>query len=100
MAAVTAHNPTQHGTWAVAYLVLVGGVAQIAVGVGQALHTTTRVSPRVVAAEFTAFNLGNAGVLLGTLLETTWLVDAAARVWQLPWSSSCAAAVISEAGHS
>jgi hypothetical protein len=76
IAAITAHDPTRHGVWSVAYLVLVGGVAQVALGAGQAIlarelpdHTTTTL-------EFVALNAGNAAVIAGTLLDLTWLVDA------------------------
>lgn len=76
VAAVTASVPSDKGTWAAAYLVLVAGVAQLALGGGQAWLATDPPSPRVVAAEVASFNIGNAGVLAGTLLGTQWLVDA------------------------
>lgn len=75
VAAVTASVPTRHSSWAVAYLVLVVGVAQVALGLGQALLAAHAPSPRVVAWQFSAFNAGNAGVLLGTLAGNTLVVD-------------------------
>lgn len=78
IAAVTAHDPTRHGVWAVAYLVLVGGVTQVALGAGQAI-LSHEVPPRTrTIREFALLNAGNAGVIAGTLLERTWIVDAGA----------------------
>lgn len=47
---------------------LVGGVAQIALGAGQALLAHGALTRRVVALELTAWNTGDAAVLAGTLL--------------------------------
>lgn len=74
VAAVTAANPSEHAAWASAYLVLVGGVAQIGLGAGQA-RFAPRVSPRLVAAQLLGWNGGNAAVLAGTLLGVLPLVD-------------------------
>jgi hypothetical protein len=75
VAAVTAASPSEKGAWAAAYLVLVGGVAQIALGVGQSWLARQVPSAGVVAAELAIFNLGNTAVIGGTLADTTWLVD-------------------------
>ncbi len=75
LSAAIAPMPTEHGSWAVAYLVLVGGVAQVALGAGQALLAPTVPSPRVIRSEMTGWNTGNAAVLVGTLLGFTWLAD-------------------------
>lgn len=75
VAAVTAHSPTESGTWAVAYLVLVAGVAQIALGAGQAL-LAARTPPRyLVIAEAVLWNCANTGVLAGTLLGVEAIID-------------------------
>lgn len=74
VAAVTAPAPTEHGTWVAAYLVLVGGVAQAGLGLGQAMFTA-RTSARVVAVEAVGWNVGNASVIVGNLLGVTALVD-------------------------
>ena len=58
------------------YLVLVGGVAQVALGAGQALLAPRLPSRRLVAAEFAGWNAGNAAVLIGTLAGVAPLVDA------------------------
>jgi hypothetical protein len=67
--AATAGAPSYLASWAVAYLVLVVGVAQIALGFGQALLTSEPPSGRMVAGEWAVFNLGNAAVLAGSLLS-------------------------------
>ncbi|MGI8459487.1 MAG: hypothetical protein ACR2LI_15435 [Propionibacteriaceae bacterium] len=79
LAAVTAPAPTEHGAWAVAYLVLVGGVAQAALGVGQALSTTGTPS-LLVAVQLIGWNLGNAAVLVGTLNGVPALADVGAAL--------------------
>jgi hypothetical protein len=73
-AAVSATAPSEHGAWAAAYLVLVCGVAQIGLGAGQPL--LARPARRLLAWEFATWNLGNAGVLAGTLAGSTVVVDA------------------------
>jgi len=74
LAAATAPAPSEHTTWAAAYLVLVGGVAQIGLALGQAMFTA-RISTPLLAGQVAGWNLGNAAVLTGTLLGTTALVD-------------------------
>lgn len=64
-----------HGSWAAAYLVLVVGVAQLGLGVGQAWLSERLPGRRHVAGELTGWNLGSALVILGTLLARTWVVD-------------------------
>lgn len=76
VAAAIAPAPTGQGAWAAAYLVLVAGVAQVALGAGQALLAARYPPRRLVAAQFTGWNAGNAAVLAGTLLGLTPLVDA------------------------
>jgi hypothetical protein len=65
LAAVTARAPTEHCTWAVAYLVLVWGVAQVGLGVGQGL-CTNQLSTALVVVQVTGWNLGCAAVVVGT----------------------------------
>lgn len=76
VAAVVATAPSQLGSWAAAYLVLVGGVTQVALGAGPALLATRSPGRRAVAVELTGWNAGNGAVLAGTLLGATWLADA------------------------
>ena len=75
VAAVTAHAPTQPASWAAAYLVLVGGVAALGFGVGQAVLASTVPSRGQVGLQLGAWYAGNAAVLVGTLVESPLLVD-------------------------
>lgn len=75
VAAATAPAPSVHGSWAAAYLVLVAGVSQVALGVGQTLFAPLNPSRRRVALEFAGWNGGNGAVLVGTLAGITPLVD-------------------------
>ena len=75
VAAITATSPSEHGAWAAAYLVLVAGVAQVALGLGQAWIAAKPPSGDLTLTELIAFNAGNAAVMTGTLAGLTWLVD-------------------------
>ncbi|HEY9474429.1 MAG TPA: hypothetical protein VIS06_11330 [Mycobacteriales bacterium] len=75
VAAATAPVASEHGSWAAAYLVLVAGVSQAGLGVGQAMLARRVPSRRVLNVELVTWNVGNAAVIAGTLLETTSLVD-------------------------
>ena len=75
VSAAVAMAPSQLGSWAVAYLVLVGGVAQVGFGAGQALLAVRAPGRRTVVAELAGWNAGNGAVLAGTLLRITWLAD-------------------------
>jgi hypothetical protein len=74
LAAAVAHAPTRPLVWAVAYLVLVVGVAQGVLGLGQAWLPARLPSARWRAGEWLLFNAGNAGVIAGTLLACSALV--------------------------
>lgn len=76
-----AHAPTRHIMWMVAYLVLVAGLIQAALGVGQALLPTHLPSKRLLIAECVLFNVGNVGVIAGTLLSRPTLVAAGTLVF-------------------
>jgi hypothetical protein len=71
--AASAGAPSQQSAWAVAYLVLVAGVAQIGLALGQLL--ATRPTRAATSAELGCWNVGNALVLAGVLLPVTTLVD-------------------------
>lgn len=75
VAAATAPNPSELTSWAAAYLVLVGGVVQVALGAGQALLALGTPSRRVIAIELMGWNAGSGAVLAGTLLGLSWLAD-------------------------
>jgi hypothetical protein len=61
---------------AVAFFVLVCGVAQIALGLGQSLLATTVPARRTIVTELVAFNAGCALVLAGTVAERLLVTDA------------------------
>lgn len=75
VAAAIAPDPTPHGSWAVAYLVLVAGVSQVGLGLGQAVLAPSTPTRLRAAVQIGTWNLGNAAVLVGTLTEMTFLVD-------------------------
>jgi hypothetical protein len=70
VAAAAAHHPAEHPVWASAYLVLIVGVAQIVFGGGQACLSERLPSTGWIGGEWIIFNLGNAGVIAGTVLES------------------------------
>lgn len=76
VAAASAHNPTEHPVWASAYLVLVTGVAQAGLALGRVLLTSEAPGPSVLWRDLGTWLIGNAGVLVGTLTDQVWLVDA------------------------
>lgn len=71
VSAAMAPAATYHSSWAVAYIVLIAGVAQAALGLGQAALRGGHLSRRVLYGELTGWNLGNAAVVVGTLLDVT-----------------------------
>ncbi|WP_181302125.1 hypothetical protein [Rhodanobacter sp. PCA2] len=74
VAAAIAHAPTRPLVWMVAYLILVAGVAQGVLGLGQALLPPRPPAARRCIMEWLLFNGGNAGVIAGTLLASPALV--------------------------
>ncbi|TAM69405.1 MAG: hypothetical protein EPN48_08545 [Microbacteriaceae bacterium] len=74
ISAATALSPSYTASWAVAYIVLVAGVAQLVLGIGQARLAGEQPSGRVIAAEAVTFNLANLAVLFGTMLAWTAVV--------------------------
>lgn len=91
VAAAIAYHPTQQLVWMVAYLVLVVGVMQGVFGAGQAWLAPQPPATRTVWGQWAVFNLGNTGVIAGTLCSHFgWVVAgtvlfAAAIAW-LAWS--------------
>lgn len=83
VAAAVAHRPVQQLVWMSAYLVLIVGVAQIVFGAGQAWLSDRRPSPGWIAGEWLVFNLGNAGVIAGTLAGSFGLVVAGTALFAL-----------------
>lgn len=85
VAAATDPLNLSKGSWLAAYLVLVGGVAQWAMGVMQASAGTRRVTATWEWVQAAAWNLGNVGVIVGSLSGTPGLVDAAAVPLLIAW---------------
>lgn len=74
VAAATAPSASEHGSWAAAYLVLVVGVAQIALAAGQAALSTHPPTRSLVVAETACWNIANALVIAGTLADVNAIV--------------------------
>ena len=68
-AAVTGPTGWEHGSWVAAYLVLVAGVAQVGLAVGQAGLAARPVTSRTVVVECVLWNTGCVTVIAGTLLS-------------------------------
>ena len=75
IAAVTEPFGLTDGSWAAAYLVLVWGISQVAIGAAQQLIAVVP-SPTLAWAVFALWNLGNVGVLVGTLVALPTVVVA------------------------
>lgn len=67
VAAATRPTDFELGSWLAAFLVLVGGVAQVALGAGQAWMADPPPSSRGVAVEITAWNAAVLLTAVGTL---------------------------------
>lgn len=75
VAAVTSIAPTEQLAWIAAYLVLVAGVAQVGLGLGQELLPPRPPARRLSVAELALWNVGNAAVMYGTLAGAVAVVD-------------------------
>ncbi|MBK5248789.1 MAG: hypothetical protein JJE50_05055 [Actinomycetales bacterium] len=67
VSAVTGPFGFTDGSWTAAYLVLVAGVAQLGLGAGQALLAAELPTRATTGGQLAAWNVGNIGVLGGTL---------------------------------
>lgn len=67
VAAVSRPTGFELGSWLAAFLVLVGGVAQVALGAGQAWLVPDRLGPAVIRAEVLAWNVGVVATVVGSL---------------------------------
>lgn len=70
VAAVTRPTGFEQGPWVAAFLVLVGGVAQILIGGGQAALVTEPPTGTTLSIELTTWNVGCAATLIGTLIAS------------------------------
>ncbi len=69
VAAVTRPTEFTAGSWVAAYLVLVGGVAQIALGAGQATLMLQSVRTSTATVEAVLWNVGVGATISGTLVS-------------------------------
>ncbi|MBN9609205.1 MAG: hypothetical protein BGO26_03935 [Actinobacteria bacterium 69-20] len=74
LAAATAYASTEKTAWATAYLVLVGGVAQVFLGAAVS-WLTPKAPARNAWLAWAGWNIGNAGVLTGQLTALIALTD-------------------------
>ena len=73
VAAVTRPTGFELGPWLAAFLVLVGGVAQIALGAGQAWVADRVPASATVRSELAVWNVGLAATMAGSLLPAPLL---------------------------
>lgn len=78
LSAALAPTPSYHGNWAVAYIVLVAGVGQIVLGVGQTAATAGTVRPAIIAVQVLLLNLGAAATVAATVGDIPALLYVAA----------------------
>lgn len=83
VAAVTGPTDFEHGSWLAAYLVLVGGVAQIVLGAGQAWLARQVPPARSTRSEAWSWNIGAVAVVSGTLLSEPTLTTVGGTVLML-----------------
>lgn len=75
VAAVSDPFSFEQGSWLAAYLVLVGGVAQIALGAGQAALVGGALEQNSILREVLTWNLGSLGVMIGSLSGSALLTS-------------------------
>lgn len=76
VAAIDSAAPFGHGSWLAAYLVLVGGVSQLLLGLGCLFLPASAPSPALRRAQIALWNAGNLAVAGGVLSSTAALVTA------------------------
>lgn len=83
LGAALAQWPSRLLVWSMAYLVLVVGVGQFALGAGQASLSRVGPAPGAVWSQWLLLNLGHAGVMGGTLAGRFVVVAVATVVYAL-----------------
>ena len=73
--AATARSASYHSAWFVAYLILIVGVSQIVLAIGHQQFARAPLRTGSAIGLLLLFNLGNAGVIVGTLAAATLWVD-------------------------
>lgn len=74
VAAINSATPFAHGSWLAAYLVLVGGVAQLALGLGPLLLPAPTFSRPLGRAQLALWNAGTAIVAVGVFTDASAVV--------------------------
>lgn len=74
VAAVNSATPFAHGSWLAAYLVLVGGVAQLALAAGPLLFPAPSSSRALARAQLGLWNAGTAIVAVGVFTDSNAVV--------------------------
>jgi hypothetical protein len=80
VAAVTGPLTLDKGSWLAAYLVLVCGVAQYAIGSMQTQSGSRHPSAALSWTQLTCWNLGNIAVMAGTLTGAAHVLDTGAAL--------------------
>jgi hypothetical protein len=96
VAAVTGPLKVDHGSWLAAYLVLVCGAAQCAIGIAQPRLAALPLRARSYWIELICWNVGNAAVITGTLAAVPIVADIGGVLLLIPlvvtiraaWTSS------------
>jgi hypothetical protein len=76
VAAVNSAAPFAHGSWLAAYLVLVAGVSQLALGLGARALAGNRLSATTGRRQVALWNVGNVAVMVGVLADAPLAVAA------------------------
>lgn len=83
LSGATANTPTRIIMWVSAYFTLVGGVAQILLGIGQSLLSKTLPSTPWRLTECFLLNLGGAAVIGGVIISAQWLTNLGTIVFDI-----------------
>lgn len=80
-AAINGATPFAHGSWLAAYLVLVGGVAQLLLGLGWLALPRASASTRLRRAQLGLWNVGTLAIAGGVLGDLAAVVFAGSAVF-------------------
>lgn len=80
VAAINSATPFAHGSWLAAYLVLVGGVAQLVLGFGRLALPVPASSERLRRAQVVLWNVGSLAVAAGVLTGVAAVVTLGSAV--------------------
>lgn len=83
LSAATANTPTRVIMWMSAYLTLVGGVAQAALGAGQAYLARRLPTGGMRIVQWSVFHVGSLSVIGGVLMVVPWLTNVGTVIFDL-----------------